>query len=184
MAYSHLHFVGMLISCLSLDGLPVSSPAFGTCLLLHSYRRTLQPVLSYPGDNYGGKNGAGVQAPNTEGWVDPNSKTKKPKKNIDFSLHSLWGLGAPPVIKPEVFTASGTPIYTPILAPILSPPRSPPSNFPPCLCPPSFLSILLPCVLPLPQFAFKRQPLPLQSPLPMLPCSAMTTRFVLANWSA
>ena len=51
--------------------------------------------------------GAPLQAPNTEGWVDPNSKTKKPKKNIDFSLHSLWGLGAPPVIQPEVFTASG-----------------------------------------------------------------------------
>ena len=51
--------------------------------------------------------GAALQAPNTEGWVDPNSKTKKPRKNIDFSLHSLWGLGAPPVIQPEVFTASG-----------------------------------------------------------------------------
>ena len=48
-----------------------------------------------------------LQAPNTEGWVDPNSKNKKPKKNIDFSLHSLWGKDAAPVIEPEIFTASG-----------------------------------------------------------------------------
>ena len=48
-----------------------------------------------------------LQAPNTEGWVDPNSKTKKPKKNIDFTLHSLWANGAAPVIEPEIFTASG-----------------------------------------------------------------------------
>jgi len=42
--------------------------------------------------------------------VDPNSKSKKPKKNIDFTLHSLWGKqkeGATPVIQPEIFTASG-----------------------------------------------------------------------------
>ncbi|KAL3138383.1 hypothetical protein ABBQ32_006185 [Trebouxia sp. C0010 RCD-2024] len=56
------------------------------------------------------------KALNTEGWVDPNSKTKKPRKNIDFSLHSLWGLGAAPVIQPEVFTASGWPaVSTPVL---------------------------------------------------------------------
>ncbi len=51
-----------------------------------------------------------LQAPNTEGWVDPNSKSKKPKKSIDFTLHSLWGKqqeGATPVIQPEIFTASG-----------------------------------------------------------------------------
>ena len=42
--------------------------------------------------------------------MDPNSKSKKPKKNIDFTLHSLWGKqqeGANPVIQPEIFTASG-----------------------------------------------------------------------------
>lgn len=50
-----------------------------------------------------------MQAPNTEGWIDPDSKAKvkKPKKNIDFTLHSLWGMGAVPVIQPEIFTASG-----------------------------------------------------------------------------
>ena len=63
--------------------------------------------------------GGGLQALNTEGWVDPNSKSKKPRKNIDFSLHSLWGLGADPVIQPEVFTASGTPLYDPHVAPHL-----------------------------------------------------------------
>ncbi|KAL0038670.1 hypothetical protein WJX79_002562 [Trebouxia sp. C0005] len=59
------------------------------------------------------------KAPNTEGWVDPNSKSKKPKKNIDFILHSLWGKqqeGATPVIQPEIFTASGWPaVSTPVL---------------------------------------------------------------------
>ncbi|KAL0051060.1 hypothetical protein WJX82_001248 [Trebouxia sp. C0006] len=59
------------------------------------------------------------KAPNTEGWVDPNSKSKKPRKNIDFTLHSLWGKqqeGATPVIQPEIFTASGWPaVSTPVL---------------------------------------------------------------------
>lgn len=50
---------------------------------------------------------AALQALNTEGWVDPSSKSKKAKKNIDFSLHSLWGNGSAPVIQPEVYTASG-----------------------------------------------------------------------------
>ena len=43
--------------------------------------------------------------------MDPEAKAKNPKakakKNRDFTLHSLWGLGRAPVIKPEVFTASG-----------------------------------------------------------------------------
>ncbi len=39
--------------------------------------------------------------------MDPNSKSKKPKKSIDFTLHSLWGKDAATVIEPEIFTASG-----------------------------------------------------------------------------
>ena len=48
-----------------------------------------------------------MQAPNVGGWIDPESKTQKPKKNIDFYLHGLWGKGAPASIQPEVYTASG-----------------------------------------------------------------------------
>ena len=50
-----------------------------------------------------------MQAPNVDGWIDPESKTQKPKKNIDFDLHGLWGMGAPPSLQPEVYTASGNP---------------------------------------------------------------------------
>ena len=59
-----------------------------------------------------------LQALNTEGWIDPNGKSKKPKKHIDFTLFSLWGQGTPPLIQPEIFTASGA--ASPALSPALT----------------------------------------------------------------
>ncbi len=40
-------------------------------------------------------------------YVEPDSKTKKPKKNMDIRLYGLWGQGQRVGVQPEVFTPSG-----------------------------------------------------------------------------
>ena len=40
-------------------------------------------------------------------YVEPDSKTKKPKKNMDIRLYGLWGHRQPVRVLPEVFTPSG-----------------------------------------------------------------------------
>ena len=47
------------------------------------------------------------QVPNVVNYVEPDSKTKKPKKNMDIRLYGLWGQGEPVRVQPEVFTPSG-----------------------------------------------------------------------------
>ena len=47
------------------------------------------------------------QVPNVINYVEPDSKTKKPKKNMDIRLYGLWGHRQPVRVQPEVFTPSG-----------------------------------------------------------------------------
>ena len=47
------------------------------------------------------------QVANVINYVEPDSKTKKPKKNMDIHLHGLWGHGRRVGVQPEVFTPSG-----------------------------------------------------------------------------
>lgn len=56
------------------------------------------------------------KVPNVISYVEPDSKTKKPKKNMDIRLYGLWGQGQPVGVQPEVFTPSGWPaVSTPVL---------------------------------------------------------------------
>lgn len=55
-----------------------------------------------------------LQAPNVDKIIEEGKK--KPKANIDFKLHGLWGEDTHTQLDPEVFTPSGWPaVSTPVL---------------------------------------------------------------------
>ena len=65
------------------------------------------PICIHPGS-------CPLQVPNVDGLIEEGKKA--PKKNMDITLHGLWGNGNISRLTPEVFTPSGWPaVSTPVL---------------------------------------------------------------------
>lgn len=55
-----------------------------------------------------------VQVPNVVGFIEEGKKAAK--KQMDITIHGLWGPGAPSPLQADIYTASGWPaVSTPVL---------------------------------------------------------------------